>query len=99
MMAPKMKAAESRLDAKAHETERSQPLGGLVSASADSSQGVMIASQKLIRTGQMSLEVKAFDDAFTKLQRIASENGGYIADIKANRQDQGRASGSVVLRV
>jgi len=72
---------------------------GLVNASTDSSQNAMIASQKLIRTGQLSLEVKLFDDAFTKLQRIAAENGGYIADIKANRQDQGRASGTVVLRV
>ncbi len=72
---------------------------GLVNASADSSQNAMIASQKLIRTGQLSLEVKLFDEAFAKLQRIATENGGYIADINANRQDQGRASGTVVVRV
>lgn len=72
---------------------------GLVSASADASQNAMIASQKLIRTGQLRLEVKLFDEAFAKLQRIASENGGYIADIKANRQDQGLASGTVVVRV
>lgn len=75
------------------------PGQGLVNASADSSQNAMIASQKLIRTGQLTLEVKVFDEAFTKLQRIASENGGYVADIRANRQDQGRASGSVVVRV
>ncbi|MBL0210050.1 MAG: DUF4349 domain-containing protein [Holophagaceae bacterium] len=72
---------------------------GLVNASADASQNSMIASQKLIRTGQLSLEVKLFDEAFAKLQRIATENGGYIADIKANRQDQGRATGTVVVRV
>ncbi len=72
---------------------------GLVSASADASQNAMIASQKLIRTGRLTLEVKLFDEAFAKLQRIASENGGYIADIKANRQDRGLASGTVVVRV
>ncbi len=71
----------------------------LANAPADASQNAMIASQKLIRTGQLILEVKTFDDAFAMLQRIASENGGYIADIKANRQDQGRASGTVVVRV
>lgn len=72
---------------------------GLVNASADSAQNAMLASQKLIRTGQLSLEVKLFDEAFAKLQHIASENGGYIAEIKANRQDQGRASGTVMVRV
>lgn len=72
---------------------------GLVNASADVSQNAMIASQMLIRTGQLSLEVKLFDEAFAKLQRVASENGGYVADIRANRQDQGRASGTVVVRV
>ncbi|MDE3245967.1 MAG: DUF4349 domain-containing protein, partial [Acidobacteriota bacterium] len=65
----------------------------------DASQNAMIASQKLIRTGQLSLQVKIFDEAFAKLQRIATENGGYIAEISANRQDQGRASGTVVVRV
>jgi hypothetical protein len=75
------------------------PAPGLINASFEASQNAMIATQKLIRTGQVSLEVKLFDEAFAKLQRIASENGGYIADIKANRQDQGRASGTVVVRV
>ncbi len=76
-----------------------RPGMGIIGASTDASQSAMVASQKLIRTGQLTLEVKVFDEAFNRIQRIASENGGYIADIKANRQDQGRASGTVVVRV
>ncbi len=78
---------------------RSSSKPGLVNASTDVSQNAMIASQKLIRTGQLSLQVKLFDESFAKLQRIAAENGGYVAEISANRQDHGRASGTVVVRV
>jgi hypothetical protein len=92
-------SGEQLLHAQAPNSPLMESVQGLVNASADSSQNAMIASQKLIRTGQLKLEVQIFDEAFTKLQRIASENGGYIADIKANRQDQGRASGTVLVRV
>lgn len=59
----------------------------------------MATSQKLIRTGALTLEVKAFDAALGRLQQIASEQGGYIADLRANRKEAGQAQGTVVVRV
>ncbi len=53
----------------------------------------------LIRTGQMTVEVVTFDQAFARVQSIVTERGGYIADIHAQREDQGRAQGTLTLRV
>jgi hypothetical protein len=59
----------------------------------------MATSQRLIRTGALTLEVKAFDSALGNIQQIASEQGGYIADLRANRKAVGQAQGTVVIRV
>jgi hypothetical protein len=59
----------------------------------------MVGSQRLIRTGALSLEVMAFDATLGRLQQIASDQGGYIADLRANRKEAGQASGTVVIRV
>jgi glycine cleavage system regulatory protein len=55
--------------------------------------------RKLIRTGQVSLEVKSTPAAVEAIQRLAAELGGYVAESRAVRQDGDRQAGSLTLRV
>lgn len=73
--------------------ESTQSMGNAMALDA------MAGSQRLIRTGAITLEVKAFDAALGRLQQIAAEQGGYLADLRANRKEAGQAQGSVVIRV
>ena len=57
------------------------------------------SSQKFIRAGQVSLEVKAFSSAFDRIQGIVTEVGGYISDIQVRRIEKERSQGTVTLRV
>lgn len=59
----------------------------------------MVAARKLIRTGQIDLEVAAFPAAAERASAIAGSHGGYVADSKQSRADSGVQRGSLVLRV
>lgn len=59
----------------------------------------MAAARKLVRTGQMTVEVPAFGEAAQKLARLAEALGGYVAETRSRRDDNGRESGTLVLRV
>ncbi len=59
----------------------------------------LVASRKLIRTGQISLEVGKYGAAADAAARIAAQNGGYVADTRVSRSDSGRQRGSLVLRI
>ncbi len=59
----------------------------------------MAAARKLVRTGQMTVEVPAFGEAAQRLARLAESLGGYLAETRSRRDDNGRESGTLVLRV
>lgn len=54
---------------------------------------------KLIRTGQMSIEVPEFEKAAKGLGKMVEGLGGYIADTQVRQNPSGAHSGSVSLRV
>ena len=57
------------------------------------------AGQKLILAGQLTVEVKGYDEAFARVQSIAAEVGGSIASIQASRPEVDHAQGTLALRV
>lgn len=54
---------------------------------------------KLIRTGQISIEVPDFEKAAKDLGKMVETLGGYIADTQVHRNPSGSRSGSISLRV
>jgi hypothetical protein len=59
----------------------------------------VLASRKLIRTGQVGLEVPSFPRAAEAVRKLAEELGGYVAESRAARQAGDRQGGSLTLRV
>ncbi len=59
----------------------------------------LVASRKLIRTGQLSIEVGKYASAAEAAARITSDSGGYVADSRSSRSDSGRERGTLVLRL
>ncbi|BDU72535.1 DUF4349 domain-containing protein [Mesoterricola silvestris] len=55
--------------------------------------------QKLIRTGQVSLEVKDYEIAVKGLEQVVSSSGGYVANTEVQRSASGARTGQVTLRV
>jgi hypothetical protein len=72
--------------------EKPQPAAG-------SALAAMTASLKLIRTGQALVEVPSYRRAEQALQRLALSLGGYVADSKAERDDEGHEHGTLILRI
>lgn len=54
---------------------------------------------KLIRTGQVSVEVPDFDKAAKELGKMVEGLGGYLADTQVQRHPSGARSGSITLRI
>jgi hypothetical protein len=54
---------------------------------------------KLIRTGQVSVEVGDFEKAAKELGKLVESLGGYVADTQVQRSPSGARSGSITLRV
>lgn len=104
-VAPATGAPVERMQASAEERDKLQALGYVAreaagtTAQAEPAAAAMLASRKLIRTGEIQLEVAAFPAAAEKATRIAAEHGGYVADSKQTRTDSGVQRGSLVLRV
>ncbi len=59
----------------------------------------MAAARKLVRTGQMTVEVSSYPEAARQLTRLAESLGGYVAEVRSRRDDNGHESGTLVLRV
>lgn len=56
-------------------------------------------AQKVVKSAQLSLEVKTFGPAFDRVQEVAAEVGGYISGILVVRPEKDRAQGTITLRV
>jgi hypothetical protein len=88
-------------DLRAPAAERSVAVlsGGADPAPKTTSLEAMVASRKLIRTGDISLEVASYEKAAQEAARLAESLGGYVADSHSSRSSDGRQNGSLSLRV
>ena len=59
----------------------------------------MAAARKLIRTGQLALEVADYRTAATKATQLAESRGGYLAETHSMRGARDTLQGSLTLRV
>jgi hypothetical protein len=59
----------------------------------------MVASRKLIRTGEISIVVASYEKAAQEATRLAESLGGYVADSHASRSPTGKERGSLTLRI
>lgn len=59
----------------------------------------MLAARKLIRTAQVAIEVRSYEEAAENVARVAESHGGYLADAQASRGAQDRRRGTLVIRV
>jgi len=56
-------------------------------------------SRKIIRSGEMELEIDSFDSAVATLTKIAVEEQGFIATVNSEKLQNGKVRGTVVVRV
>jgi hypothetical protein len=59
----------------------------------------MAASRKLIRTGQISIEVASYQKAAQEVARLTESLGGYLADSHASRSPNGKEAGVATVRI
>ena len=57
------------------------------------------AGRKLVRTGQMAIEVRDYDEAVRQTQALVEKLGGYVADARTSRGNQDRRYGSLTVRI
>jgi hypothetical protein len=66
---------------------------------ASSATQAMQGARKLIRRGQLAVQVADFTAAAESAARIAEGHGGYVADTQTTRQDNGKRRGQLTVRV
>lgn len=59
----------------------------------------MQAARRLIRKGQLAIEIPDYGKAAELATRIAEGHGGYVADSQTTRTDNGKRRGQITLRV
>ena len=59
----------------------------------------MTAARKLIRTGQLTIEVDSYTRAAEKAGEVAERHGGYVSDARSGRDDRDAQQGTLTLRV
>lgn len=57
------------------------------------------ADRKIIRNGDMSFEVEGYDSAVVQINKIAAEEGGFVATTESEKLPNGKVKGSVIVRV
>jgi uncharacterized membrane protein YgcG len=57
------------------------------------------SDRKIVRHGEMAFEVDSFDSAFVQISKIVAEEGGFVDSTASQKLDNGKVSGSVVVRV
>jgi hypothetical protein len=58
-----------------------------------------LANRKLIRNATVELEIVGFDAAVEKITAFANEEHGYVATSSSEKQENGKLSGEVVVKV
>lgn len=56
-------------------------------------------NRKLIRNAKVELEIASFDTAVQKITAFASEERGYVATTSSEKQENGKLSGEVIVKV
>jgi hypothetical protein len=56
-------------------------------------------SEKVIRTAQVKVEVEDGKETYKKASLICQEFGGYLAESRFYRDDEGREAGTIVMRI
>jgi hypothetical protein len=82
--------------------DQARTQGGAASGAAEtqpSGLAAMAAARKLVRTGQIALEVRSCAEAVPALTRLAVSLGGYVSESRSQRDAQGRERAWVTLRV
>jgi hypothetical protein len=92
-------AAQLQTRGYAQDAKRAPTAAPVAEAQALGPVEALLASRKLIRTGQITLEVGKYASAAEAAARIAAQHGGYVADTRVSRSDSGRHTGSLVLRI
>jgi Domain of unknown function (DUF4349) len=59
----------------------------------------LLAARKLIRNGQLTLEVRDYGEAADRIAAVARSRGGYVADGQSARGEHDRRQGVLTLRV
>jgi hypothetical protein len=96
---------DARLESVGYLGPAAAPEGAVGKAAAVQSQAApsaiaaQAAARKLIRTGQVSLEVAAYATAAGEVARIAESRGGYVSSSQTTRAEANRQRGSVTVRV
>lgn len=101
--APSTATAELPLAAQ-DKAARSKEAAGAPAAATQGGGGpaglaAMVASRKLIRTGQISMEVPVFDQAAQKVALLVAEHAGYVAQTQVTRGHADKQRGTLTLRV
>lgn len=81
---------------------RSADRGDIMSASSSFTGDQSVASPQarmLIKTADLVCEVENFDEARSRVQNLAEQNGGYIVSSQTSISDENRKSGRVSLRI
>lgn len=81
---------------------RSADRGDIMSASSSFTGDQSVASPQarmLIKTADLVCEVDNFDEACSRVQNLAEQNGGYVVSSQANVSDENLKSGHVTLRI
>lgn len=56
-------------------------------------------TRRIIKTGEMTVEVERLSDSLEKARGIAEDAGGYVADLNVTEDTEGRRRGTVTVRV
>lgn len=92
--APGMEAAEApRMAGDESGATEAEQSGANVAATAAG------LTRRIIKTGEMTVEVEGLPDALGKTRGIADRAGGYVADVNVTEDTEGRRRGTVTVRV
>jgi hypothetical protein len=75
------------------------PAGATQGGGGPAGLAAMVAARKLIRTGQISMEVPDFEPAAQKVARLAADHAGYVAQTQVTRGQEDKQRGTLTLRV
>ena len=78
---------------------RLEPQGDKNEGSPRALPAAALASRKLIRSAELSIELDRYDDGVRRAEDIADSLGGWVADAKSTSGSGERASGTLSLRV
>jgi hypothetical protein len=91
--------AQDKAAPPARQNEAAAPAGAAQGGGGPAGLAAMVAARKLIRTGQISMEVPAFEAAAQKLAHLAAEHAGYVAQTQVVRGQENKQRGTLTLRV